>query len=66
LDALLQVRQLRKLYGEQVALLDVAFDVHEGEVLGVIGPNGSGKTTGVWSKADSVVYVDDFTVRQPQ
>jgi ABC-type multidrug transport system ATPase subunit len=44
-NALLQVRQLTKLYGEQVALLDVAFDVREGEVLGVIGPNGSGKTT---------------------
>ena len=42
---LMQVAALRKRYGEQHALADVAFDIRAGEVLGLIGPNGAGKTT---------------------
>ncbi len=32
-------------YGERRALLDVSFDVRPGEVFGLLGPNGGGKTT---------------------
>jgi ABC-type multidrug transport system ATPase subunit len=42
---LMQVAALRKRYGDQHALADVAFDIRTGEVLGLIGPNGAGKTT---------------------
>jgi len=42
---LLQVMGLSKSFGGVQAVLDVNFDLHEGELLGVIGPNGSGKTT---------------------
>src|SRR6476659_9334267 len=42
---LLEVRGLRKDFGGLHALQAVDLDVHEGEIVGIIGPNGSGKTT---------------------
>jgi len=32
-------------YGRQVVLRDLSFTIHEGDFLGLVGPNGSGKTT---------------------
>jgi ABC-2 type transport system ATP-binding protein len=42
---LFQARNLTKRYGRLSALSDVSFSVRPGEVLGLIGPTGSGKTT---------------------
>jgi branched-chain amino acid transport system ATP-binding protein len=42
---ILEVRDVTKTFGGILALNRVSFEVHEGEILGVIGPNGSGKTT---------------------
>jgi ABC-2 type transport system ATP-binding protein len=44
-DILLRVEGLTKRFRGVTALEDVAFEVHRGEILGLIGPNGSGKTT---------------------
>ena len=40
-----EVRGLGRRYGETAALADVSFDVGPGELYGVIGPDGAGKTT---------------------
>src|SRR5690625_6135913 len=47
MEPVIQVRNLRKTYGETVAVDDVSFDVHAGEIVGILGRNGAGKTTTV-------------------
>jgi branched-chain amino acid transport system ATP-binding protein len=45
--ALLEVRELYKNFGGIQAISGLSFELAEGELLGLIGPNGSGKTTAV-------------------
>ena len=39
------VRNLVKQYPGVKAVDDISFDVHRGEIFGMVGPNGAGKTT---------------------
>jgi ABC-2 type transport system ATP-binding protein len=44
-DSLLVVEALTHRYGERTALKNVSFQVAKGEIFGLLGPNGGGKTT---------------------
>ena len=44
-QAAVEVRGLRKVYGDFVAVDDVSLSIADGEIFGILGPNGAGKTT---------------------
>ena len=50
----LQVRNLRKSYKKRPVIRDVSMDLRRGEVVALLGPNGSGKTTCFYSIAGLV------------
>ena len=51
----LQVRNLRKSYKKRPVIRDVSMDLRRGEVVALLGPNGSGKTTCFYSIAGLVM-----------
>ncbi len=41
----IRIQHLIKVYGTQVAVNDISFEVKQGEIVGFLGPNGAGKST---------------------
>jgi ABC-2 type transport system ATP-binding protein len=60
----LSVTDLRKAYGETVAVSRISFRVRRGEIVGLLGPNGAGKTTtinmilGVLEPTSGTVHIE--------
>lgn len=40
-----QISHITKSFGNTRAVVDVSFDVRQGEIFGLLGPKGAGKTT---------------------
>ncbi|MBB3457532.1 branched-chain amino acid transport system ATP-binding protein [Rhizobium sp. BK313] len=45
MNAILEIKGLKKQFGGVAALSGIDLSIEEGEILGIVGPNGSGKTT---------------------
>ena len=43
----IETHELRKVFGEQIAVKGLTLQVRQGEVFGFLGPNGAGKTTSI-------------------
>jgi ABC-2 type transport system ATP-binding protein len=61
-ETALEVRDLRKSYGNAVALQGVSFSVKSGSCFGLLGPNGAGKST-TMKILTGIVTADAGTVR---
>ena len=65
--SIIEVNHLTKYYGKSRGIVDVTFNVEEGEIFGFIGPNGAGKSTTIRLFL-SLIYPtkgDDIRARLP-
>lgn len=66
----LQVKELTKLYGKQIAVNGISFQLKKGEITGFLGPNGAGKSTtmkmitGSLAPTQGEIMVNDINLRQ--
>lgn len=59
---MIEVRNLTHRYGDRIALADVSFEVRKGEIFGLLGPNGGGKSTLFRILATMMVPTDGHAV----
>lgn len=66
---IIEVKHLTKKYKDLIAVDDLSFNILEGEILGLLGPNGSGKTTTInsilsllkYDKGDIKIFSKEMT-----
>jgi len=64
MNNLVEVKNLKKKYGSKDAVKGISFNIKENEILGLLGPNGSGKTTtigmmlGLLKPSDGKILID--------
>jgi ABC-2 type transport system ATP-binding protein len=62
MNAVLTAKGLTKRYGKQAAVDGISFDIPAGRIVGLIGPNGSGKTTTLKAALGLVPFEGDLSV----
>ena len=62
MSAVISAKGLSKRYGKQRALDNVSFDIPAGRIVGLIGPNGSGKTTTLKAALGLVPFDGELSV----
>jgi len=64
----IEVKNITKLYGNQIALNAINFTINKGEIVGFLGPNGAGKSTlmkiitGYLNASEGTVLVSGFNI----
>ncbi|BBM23343.1 ATP-binding cassette domain-containing protein [Lactobacillus pentosus] len=58
----IEVQQVQKRFGDELAVADVSFNVQAGEIFGLLGPNGAGKTT-LLKMMTTLLRQDSGTIR---
>lgn len=68
MGTLLECHNLTKRYGNKEALSDISFSLESGRIIGLLGPNGSGKTTfiklanGLLTPTFGTITIDGFPI----
>ena len=42
---IIEIQKLNKVYNKKIAVKDLTFEINKGKIVGLLGPNGCGKTT---------------------
>jgi len=67
---LIEVKNIKKNYGKKEAVKGLSFNVNEDEILGLLGPNGSGKTTtigmllGLLKPTSGQIFINNLKLEQ--
>ena len=70
MENLVKVKNLSKKYGSKEAVKDISFNIEENEILGLLGPNGSGKTTtigmmlGLLKPSNGEIFIDGKKIEE--
>jgi ABC-2 type transport system ATP-binding protein len=69
-DIVLELKSVNKTISHQKIINDISFELYKGEVLGLLGPNGSGKTTtmrmivGLMSITSGEIYIQGNSIKK--
>ena len=67
---LVKVTNLKKSYGSKEAVKGISFEIKQNEILGLLGPNGSGKTTtigmmlGLLKPSNGEILIDGINIEK--